>query len=37
MLDKNKVIFAKKMGVEQMSEILDNQIKKEKKESQARP
>ena len=37
MLDKNKVIFAKKMGVEQMSEILDNQIRKEKKESQARP
>jgi peroxiredoxin len=37
MLDKNKVIFAKKMGVEQMSEILDNQIKKEKKEGQNKP
>lgn len=37
MLDKNKVIFAKKMGVEQMTEILDAQMKKERKESQGRP
>ena len=37
MLDKNKLIFGKKMGVEQMSEILDAQMKKERKESQGRP
>jgi peroxiredoxin len=29
MLDENKVIFAKKIGAEQIGEVLDNQIKRE--------